>query len=100
MTSACQSPHSFLIATAIFEMAMNSAQQKGRKGVFSKLDAAIVALNLAKELSSITPAGAVFGSASALLTMIKVRFLLRRRASGQPSARNPRSMNGITSNLG
>ena len=33
-------------------------------------------MNLVKEVSSITPAKAVFGSVSILLTMIKVRFSL------------------------
>ena len=35
---------------------------------------AIEVLNLAKEVSSITPAKAVFGSVSVLLAMIRVRF--------------------------
>jgi len=41
-----------------------------------KLDAAIHALNLAEDVSAITPAAGVFGSVSALLTMIRVPFLL------------------------
>ena len=50
---------------------------KGRRdGAISTLDVAIEVLNLAKEVSSITPAKAVFGTVSALLTMIKVRFHL------------------------
>ena len=57
-------------------MATKTQQQKGRDGVLSSLNMAIDALNLAKELSSITPAKAVFGSVSILLTMIKVRLLL------------------------
>ena len=40
------------------------------------LDAAVEAVNLAKEISGATPAKAVFGSVSVLLTMIMVRFLL------------------------
>ena len=36
---------------------------------------AIQAMNLAKEISSVTPAKAVFGSVSVLLTMIRVCFL-------------------------
>ena len=36
------------------------------------LDVAIEALNLAKEISSVTPAKAVFGSVSVILTMIRV----------------------------
>ena len=38
------------------------------------LNAAIKALDLAKEVSSLTPAKAVFGSASVLLTTIRVWF--------------------------
>ena len=50
-------------------------QSKGRDGVLSALDVAIETLNLAKEISSITPAKAVFGSASVLLAMIRVGLL-------------------------
>ena len=39
---------------------------------FSLLNAAIEALNLANEISGPTPAKAVFGTASALLIMIRV----------------------------
>ena len=54
-----------------------SQQLKGRRdGALSTLNVTIEVLNLAKEMSSITPAKAVFGTVSALLTMIKVRFLL------------------------
>ena len=42
----------------------------------SVLNGAIEALNLAKELSSITPARVVFGSVSVILTVIKVSSLL------------------------
>ena len=38
------------------------------------LNVAIEAMNLAKEISSVTPAKAVFGSVSVLLTMIRVRL--------------------------
>jgi hypothetical protein len=55
-------------------MATNSQRPKERSGVVSTLNVTIEALNLAKEISSITPAKAVFGSVSALLTMIKVPF--------------------------
>lgn len=47
-------------------------RQKGRDGLLSALDVAIEGLNLAKEISSITPAKAVFGSVSVLLIMIRV----------------------------
>ena len=40
------------------------------------MNIAIDGLNLAKEISGITPAKAVFGSVAILLTMIKVSFLL------------------------
>ena len=42
------------------------------------LNIAIEALKIAKEVSSITPAKAVFGSVSVILTMIKVDSFLRR----------------------
>jgi hypothetical protein len=45
---------------------------KGRDGVLSALNVAIEGLNLAKEISSITPAKAVFGSVCILLVMIRV----------------------------
>ena len=54
-----------------------SHRPKGRDEAISSLSAVIEAINLAKEISSITPAKAVFGSVSVLLTMIKVRFLFR-----------------------
>ena len=56
-------------------MATKSQRQKERENTLSLLDAAIEAINLAKEISSITPAKAVFGTVSALLMMIKVCFL-------------------------
>ena len=52
----------------------NSQQQKGRGGLLSSLNVAIEVLNLAKEISDITPAKAAFGSVSVLLMMIRVRF--------------------------
>ena len=55
-------------------MTDKSQQPKGRDGVLSSLNMAIDGLNLAKEISSITPAKAVFGSVAILLTMIKVCF--------------------------
>ena len=56
-------------------MDTNFQQQKGRDGALSSLNAAIEAMDLAKELSGITPAKAVFGSVSVLLTMIRVSAL-------------------------
>jgi len=57
-------------------MTDNSQRPKGRDGVLSLLNVAIDGLDLAKEVSSITPAKAVFGSVAILLTMIRVSFLL------------------------
>lgn len=47
-------------------------QQKRRDSTLSLLDGAIEAMKLAKEVTSVTPAKAVFGSVGVLLTMIKV----------------------------
>lgn len=57
-------------------MKTNSQQPKEQKGIVSALNGGIEALNLAKEVSSITPAKAIFGSASILLAMIRVSLLL------------------------
>jgi len=57
-------------------MEAESQRQKGREGAIPALNAAIETMNLAKELSSITPAKVVFGSVGVILTMIRVRFLL------------------------
>ena len=45
-------------------------------GVLCSLNTVISGLNLSKELASITPAKHAFGSVSALLTIIRVCFLL------------------------
>ena len=50
----------------------NPTQPKRRDNVLSSLNVTIEALSLAKEVSSITPAKAVFGSVSIILTMIRV----------------------------
>jgi len=50
-----------------------SQEPKGRGGALSSLNVAIEVLNLAKEVSDITPAKAAFGSVSVLLTMVRVR---------------------------
>jgi len=57
-------------------MEAKSQQPKGRESKISTLNAAIEALNLAKEVSGVMPAKAVFGSVSVILTMIRVSFLL------------------------
>ena len=51
-----------------------NSQHEPHENTLSWLNAAIKAMDLAKELSSATPAKAVFGTVSVLLTMIKVRF--------------------------
>jgi len=56
-------------------MKPNARRQKRREIILSSLDVAIETLNLAKEIASVTPAGAVFGSVSVMLTMIKVGLL-------------------------
>jgi len=56
-------------------MQAKSQQSKGRDWAISSLNIAIEGLNLAKELSIITPARAAFGSVSVLLVMIRVRLL-------------------------
>jgi len=57
-------------------MQAKSQRPKGRDGAISSLNMAIDGLNLAKEVASLTPAKAVFGSVSILLVMIRVCFLL------------------------
>ena len=57
-------------------MDRNAQRQKRRENVLSLLDVAIETLTLAKEVSSITPAKAVFGSVSTILTMIRVNSFL------------------------
>jgi hypothetical protein len=52
-------------------------QSKWRGNVLSTINVTIEGLNLAKELSGPTPAKAVFGTVSALLTMIKVSLPFR-----------------------
>ena len=56
-------------------MESESQQPKEREGVISVLNGFIEAFNLAKEISSNTPAKAVFGSVSVLLAMIRVSIL-------------------------
>ena len=56
-------------------MKAESQRPKEREGAILALDATIEVLNLAKEVSSIAPAKAVFGSVSVILAMIRVSFL-------------------------
>jgi hypothetical protein len=58
-------------------MDARTQRPKGRDEDLSMLNVAIEALSLAKEISSITPAKAAFGSVGVLLTMIRVCFLPR-----------------------
>ena len=55
-------------------MASTYREPKQRDGVLSTLDVFIQALNLAKDTCGIPPAQVAFGSACALLTMIRVCF--------------------------
>ena len=57
-------------------MKADSQRPKERESTISALNVVIDTLNLAKDLSSITPAAVVFGSVSVILTMIKVSLLL------------------------
>jgi len=56
-------------------MTTKSQQPKNREGALSSLNVAIDIVNLAKEVSDVTPAKATFGTVSILLTMIRVRLL-------------------------
>ena len=49
-------------------------------------------MNLAKEISSITPAKAVFGSVSVLFTMLRVRLLFS--VPGVSQAHGQQGLNG------
>ena len=69
-------------------METESQQPKEREGVVSALNGFIEVFNLAKEISSNTPAKAVFGSVSVLLAMIRVSLsfsLVGYRLSGTRS---------------
>ena len=62
-------------------MEAESQRPKGQGGAISALNVAIEALNLAKEVSTIPLAKAVFGSVSVVLAMIRVSLLLLFRES-------------------
>jgi hypothetical protein len=51
-----------------------SQRPKGRDGALSTLDVLVQVLTLAKDTCGVPPAQIAFGSAVALLTMIRVRF--------------------------
>ena len=54
----------------------DNPQRSGRETTVSALNAAFEAVNIARELSSITPATAAFGTVCAILAMVKVSLLL------------------------
>ena len=58
-------------------MASTSQRPEGHDGVLQTLDVFIQVANTAKDTCGIPPAQVAFGSASALLTVIRVRFLLQ-----------------------
>jgi len=51
-----------------------ATEAQGQNDTLSSLNTAIDALDLAKDATGVTPTRAAFTSASALLTLIKVRF--------------------------
>ena len=55
-------------------MQAKSQRPKGRDAIISTLNFTIEAMNLTKEICSITPANSAFGSVSLILTMIEVCF--------------------------
>ena len=59
-------------------MDATSRRPKRRDGILSSLNAAIDAMNIAKDVMDLAPAKAVFASVSVILTMIKVHFLRLR----------------------
>ena len=58
---------------------------KRQDNTLSSLNAAIEAMNLAKEVLSLTPAKAVFGTVSIVLTTIRVRFPSSPMIHSRPS---------------
>ena len=68
-------PHDSLPAALVSTMNANPQEYQKRDGIVSTLNGGIEALNLAKEVLSITPAKAALGSASILLAMIRVGLL-------------------------
>lgn len=64
-------------------MAAKTQKLEGRDAAFSSLNAAVEALNLAKEITGFAQAKAVFGSVGLLLTLIRVRAFL-----SQPGVRS------------
>jgi hypothetical protein len=79
-TPSCQSqPASHALSSRpppTSTMTSTSQPQKGRDVVLPTLDVSIQVLNIAKDACGIPPAQIALGSASTLLTMIRVRFSL------------------------
>ena len=73
LTPPC-TPLSWLPRILIMEV--ESHRPKEREGALSALNAGIETSNRAKDVSSITPAKAVFGSVSAILALIRVSLPL------------------------
>ena len=63
-------------------MDTRSQHSKRKNDALSSLNAAIEAVDVAKEGSTVIPATDVYDSVSTLLTMIRVRFLLSKVNSG------------------
>ena len=57
-------------------MDTKAQRQKRRDTVLSSLNAAIEALNIVKDVLSMTPAKAALGSVTVILTMIRAGFIL------------------------
>jgi hypothetical protein len=55
---------------------LNARREKRHKNAIAWLNTTIDAMNLGKEVSTVAPAKAVFGTVIAILTMIKVGFFL------------------------
>ena len=64
-------------------MEAKSQPPEEREDVISTLNGFIEAFNLAKEVASIAPAKAVFGSASVILAMVRVSRLLAFHCIGR-----------------
>ena len=64
-------------------MESSSSQPRHQNNALSSLNVAIETLNLAKEVSGVTPAKAVFGSVSIILTMIRAGFFYVVQRVGQ-----------------
>ena len=68
--------HRYLAGLPCFSsMTDKSKQQKRRDGAIPSLDVAISLVSIGKEASSMTPAPAVFGVVTILLTTIRVSFI-------------------------